>query len=96
MPKDDRAKLKVIGRQKRKNPSLRIFKNFCHYTFAIHTGKPTIPKSQEILLLPTDKGQVNFRTFATPFEHSLKFKHHFTIIRGKLESVKIYIFYEKN
>ncbi len=48
--------------KKRKKPSLRIFENFYHYTFAIHTGKHTIPKSQEIL--PTNKGKVNFRTFA--------------------------------
>jgi len=58
----------IYGGKKRTNPSLRIFENFCHYTFstfAIHTGKHTIPKSQEISLLPPDKGEVNFRTFAS-------------------------------
>ncbi len=55
----------IYGGKKRTNPSLRIFENFCHYTFstfAIHTGKHTIPKSQEIL--PTDKGEVNFSYIA--------------------------------
>jgi len=35
-----------------------------HLQFSIHSGKHTIQKLQEILLLPTDKGQVNFRIFA--------------------------------
>jgi len=35
-----------------------------HLQFAMHTGKHTIPKLQENLLLPTNKWQDNFSNFA--------------------------------
>jgi len=36
-----------------------------HLQFSIHTGKHPIPKLQEILFLPTNKGQANFHIFAS-------------------------------
>ena len=53
--------------EKVKRPSFvfLIISATAHLQFSIHTGKHTIPKLRENLLLPTNKWQDNFSTFAS-------------------------------
>jgi len=88
-----RANMKVSVDKKEKSPRFAFLKISAstHLQFAMHTGKHTIPKLRENFLLPTNKCQDNFITFASLLNTQgsspiLLFK-----LRGKSEALKIYI-----
>jgi len=88
-----RVNQKMTVDKKEKSPRFAFLKISAstHLQFSIHTGKHTIPKLRENLLLPTNKWQDNFINFASLLNTQgsspiLLFK-----LRRKSESLKIYI-----
>ena len=91
-----RANMKVSVDKKEKSPRFAFlippFRETAstHLQFAMHTGKHTIPKLRENLLLPTNKWQDNFGTFASLL-NTQGSSPILLYLRRKLESYKIYI-----